>query len=119
VKIVSALLVHLPEGFDYRVIFMRRPIAEVLASQSAMLERLGHAGSRSDDARLADLFRRHLDDVDTLLRRRPKIVRLDVDYPAVIDSPLHVAQAVSDFLDGTLDPERMAAAVSPTLHRQR
>jgi hypothetical protein len=119
VKIISALLVHLPEGFDYRVIFMRRPIAEVLASQSAMLDRLGHAVSRRDDARLADLFLRHLDEVDTLLRRSPKMVRLDVDYPAVIDSPWRVAQAVSAFLGGTLDPERMAAAVSPALHRQR
>jgi hypothetical protein len=119
VKIVSALLIHLPDEFDYRVIFMRRPIAEVLASQSAMLDRLGHAGPRGDDARLADLFARHLDEVDALLRRRPEIVCLDVDYPAVVDSPLRVAEAVSAFLDGALDPARMAAAVSPELHRQR
>jgi hypothetical protein len=119
VKIVSALLIHLPDEFDYRVIFMRRPIAEVLASQSAMLDRLGHAGPRGDDARLADLFARHLEEVDALLRRRPKIARLDVDYPAVVDSPLRVADAVNAFLDGALDPARMAAAVSPELHRQR
>jgi len=50
VKIVSALLIHLPDGFDYRVIFMRRPIAEVLASQRAMLDRLGHAGPRGDES---------------------------------------------------------------------
>lgn len=119
VKIVSALLVHLPEEFDYRVIFMRRPIAEVLASQSAMLDRLGHTGPRGDDERLAELFARHLDEVDVRLRRHPKTVRLDVDYPAVIASPLRIAEAVNAFLGGTLDPARMAAGVSPALHRQR
>jgi hypothetical protein len=98
---------------------MRRPIAEVLASQRAMLDRLGHAGPRGDDARLADLFSRHLDEVDTLLGRHPTIVRLDVDYRAVIDSPLRVAEAVSGLFDGALDPARMAAAVCPELRRQR
>lgn len=119
VKIVSALLIHLPDGFDYRVIFMRRPMAEVLASQNTMLDRLGHAGPRGDDARLADLFARHLDEVDTMLRSRPTIARLDVDYPAVIASPLRVAATVSAFLDGAPDPARMAAAVAPELHHQR
>jgi hypothetical protein len=46
-------------------------------------------------------------------------VRLDVDYRAVIDSPLRVAEAVSGLFDGALDPARMAAAVCPELRRQR
>ena len=119
VKIVSALLAHLPDGYDYRVIFMRRPMAEVLASQSTMLERLGRAAPGSDEARLGELFIRHLDDVDALLRRRASIARLDVDYPDVIAAPLRVAEAVNAFLGGTLDPVRMAATVAPELHRKR
>jgi hypothetical protein len=119
VKVVSALLAHLPDGFEYRVIFMRRPMPEVLASQGAMLDRLGHTGQRGDDVRLAELFTRHLEEVDTLLRDRSGIARLDVDYLAVIDTPLAIARAVSAFLGGTLDPARMAAAVEPDLHRHR
>jgi hypothetical protein len=119
VKIVSALLVHLPDGFDYRVIFMRRPMAEILASQNAMLDRLGHAGPRGDDRRLGELFARHLGDVDAMLERRTRIARLDVDYRSVIDAPLRVAEAVSAFLGGDLDPACMAAAVAPELSRRR
>lgn len=119
VKIVSALLVHLPEDFAYRVIFMRRPMTEILASQAKMLDRLGHAGPRGDDARLADLFARHLEEIDSMLRSRPAIARLEVDYGGVIDAPLRVAESVNDFLGGTLDAERMAAAVAPELRRQR
>jgi hypothetical protein len=119
VKIVSALLLHLPEDFEYRVIFMNRPMTEVLASQSAMLDRLGHTSPRGDDARFAELFARHLAEVDAVLRGRPKIARLDIDYPTVIDAPLRVAETVSAFLGGGLDAARMAAAVAPELHRQR
>jgi hypothetical protein len=119
VKIVSALLAHLPDGCEYRVIFMRRPMAEVLASQRAMLERLGRAVPGDDDARLGELFARHLDDVAALLRRRPSIARLDVNYPDVIAAPLRVAAAVNAFLGGALDPAQMAATVAPELHRKR
>src|SRR5438046_6429896 len=41
VKVVYLLLRDLPDGFDYRVILMRRSLREVLASQSAMLMRSG------------------------------------------------------------------------------
>jgi len=119
VKIVSALLVHLPEDYEYRVIFMRRPIAEILASQSSMLDRIGHTGPRGDDARLADLFTRHLDEVSRLLRDRRTMARLDIDYPAVITESLRVAETISVFLGGGLDVPRMAAAVVPELYRQR
>jgi hypothetical protein len=119
VKIVSALLAHLPEHLEYRVIFMHRPIAEILASQSAMLDRIGHCGPRSEDARLADIFTRHLAEVDRMLNARPAIARLDVDYPSVIATPSRVVETVRAFLGGTLDAERMVAAVAPELHRQR
>jgi hypothetical protein len=119
VKIVSALLVHLPDDFEYRVVFMRRPMTEILASQSRMLDRIGHTGPRGDEARLANLFAKHLDEVDRVLRDRRTIMRLDVDYPAVIAEPWRVAETVNAFLGGGLDTRRMAAAVAPELHRQR
>jgi hypothetical protein len=37
VKVTSRLLLALPDGHEYRVIFMQRPLPEVLASQEAML----------------------------------------------------------------------------------
>ena len=37
VKVISRLLLALPEGHEYRVIFMRRPLPEVLASQEVRL----------------------------------------------------------------------------------
>ncbi|HNY87520.1 MAG TPA: hypothetical protein PKN23_13545, partial [Candidatus Hydrogenedentes bacterium] len=54
VKVVSALLPALPEGFQYRVILMRRPLEEVLASQRRMFGRRG-APAADDGARMAGL----------------------------------------------------------------
>ena len=50
VKIVSPLLTYLPESFDYQVIFMRRPLAEIVDSQHAMLDARGSERG-SDEAR--------------------------------------------------------------------
>ena len=41
VKVISRLLLALPSGHEYRVIFMQRPLPEVLASQDAMMRRRG------------------------------------------------------------------------------
>ena len=41
VKVISLLLMSLPEGHEYRVIFMQRPIPEVLASQDVMMRNRG------------------------------------------------------------------------------
>src|SRR5262245_12033356 len=40
-KVVSLLLYHLPPGFEYRVVFMRRNLDEILRSQEKMLNRRG------------------------------------------------------------------------------
>ena len=44
VKVIHALLRHLPGSHPYRVVFMVRDIREVVASQRVMLERSGKAG---------------------------------------------------------------------------
>ena len=48
VKIVAPLLPALPEGHDYRVVWMNRDLDEVLASQQRMLERSGGAADGGD-----------------------------------------------------------------------
>ena len=43
VKVISALLKHLPSGYPYRVVYIRRNMTEILASQRKMLLRRGEA----------------------------------------------------------------------------
>src|SRR5579863_3590302 len=41
VKAISKLLLSLPADHEYRIVFMERPLPEVLASQDQMLKRRG------------------------------------------------------------------------------
>lgn len=120
VKIVSGLLPHLPAAHGYRVVFMRRPLAAILASQREMLVRRGHPVPTPDaDERLGLLFSRHLEDtIERLARDTTKSV-LYVDYPELVRIPFDVAVRVAAFLGGDLDSSRMASVIDPALQRQR
>jgi hypothetical protein len=119
VKIVSALLPHLPEEFQYQVIFMHRDLREVLASQNRMLERRGAPDGEAGDERMIELYEAHLRKIATLLARRPCFQTLDVRYADVVADPEGQSRRLNAFLGGGLDPARMAAAVSPELYRNR
>ena len=116
VKVVSHLLPALPDGFLYRVILMRRPLEEVIASQRRMLERRG-APPADDDARMEALFQRHLAETERWLAARPGMRTLAVDYPETLAAPADTARRVAAFLGGGLDETAMAAAVDPSLRR--
>jgi hypothetical protein len=119
VKIISALLQHLPAGEDYRVIFIHRDINEVLASQRSMLIRRGEPSDAVDDVTMAAHFARHLAEVAAWLAARPDIRALHLDHAAVVADPRAAASQINALLGNILDAGAMAAAVEPTLHRQR
>jgi hypothetical protein len=120
VKIVSALLHHLPEDHTYRVLFMRRDIDEVLASQRKMLERQGRAEEAEDGEELRRQFLAHLEDVQAWADERSDLAMLTVDYNAIVDDPRAQLRRVDAFLDhASLDVEAMADVVDPDLYRQR
>ena len=53
VKVISSLLEYLPLSYKYKIIFMRRAIPEILASQKQMLIRRGES-SDGDDHRIRE-----------------------------------------------------------------
>jgi hypothetical protein len=119
VKMVAALLKHLPSTYRYRVVFMRRDIAEVLASQRQMLVRLQQPTDAVDDAQMAAMFERHVQRIQAWLSEQPNVDVLYVDYGEVLKAPLAQAERLVRFLDSGLDAHEMARVVDPTLYRQR
>ncbi len=120
VKIISQLLFDLPEGHDYRVIFMRRHIDEILASQRRMLIRRGTLKEDAPgDDRMRDIMLKHVDQVLRWIEGRADMTCLEVSYNEVFRDPLEHARRVDRFLGGGLDTEAMAAVVDPALYRQR
>ena len=118
IKIISFLLKYLPAENDYMVIFMRRDLTEILSSQRKMLERRDEKGD-TDDERLYEIWRTHLQEVDRLLEGSTHISSLDVGYRDVIENAREQAQRIQDFLGMKLDVDAMACAVDGGLYRNR
>jgi len=119
VKMISALLKHLPADYEYRVIFMQRDMGEILASQRQMLVRRGEDAVRIDDEEMARLFARHLSQVESWLAGRPGMDVLYVHYRDVLADTAAQAARVNAFLGGRLDEQEMARVVDPALYRHR
>jgi hypothetical protein len=119
VKVIHLLLRNLPPDRAYRVVFMRRPVAEVVASQRAMLERSGRQGARLPDDKLAALLEAQARDTQAWMARQPHLRVLTVDYRDCIEQPGEVAARVNAFLGGGLDEAAMAGVVDAGLYRQR
>lgn len=118
VKIISALLKHLPMDHEYKVIFMERDINEILASQRKMMERRGEEIQLASDEVMKGLFEKHISNVKEFLKERG-IETLYINYNDVLDDPIENVQRVNEFLPWDLDIERMIEVVDPDLYRQR
>ena len=119
VKVVHALLRDLPAGHQYQVVMMHRNLDEVVASQRAMLARLGRPGANLPDVRLGEILGTQLAEVEKWLQRQPNFRVLVVEHRDCLARPAWVAAEVNRFLGGGLDEHRMAGVVDPALHRQR
>ncbi len=119
VKVISALVKHLPPGYEYRVIFMHRNLREVLASQRKMLLRRGEDPDKTSDEEMMALFSKHVRHVLDWMRRQPNFSLMEVHYNAVLREPEAHAHRVNAFLGGFLDERAMAEVIDPSLYRNR
>jgi hypothetical protein len=119
VKMIAALLKHLPPEYHYEVVFMRRDLGEVLASQRRMLIHRGEPAETVPDERMADLFKKHVEQVEAWIEEQPNMTVLYVDHGDVLDDAAAQARRVSEFLSFALDVAAMAAVVDRRLYRQR
>jgi hypothetical protein len=118
IKVVSYLLKSLPPGFNYRVVFVRRDLGEVLASQGKMMARRGETHDVPEGT-MRDLFEKDVARARQMLAQEPHFESLEVEYAAILARPLEEARRIAGFVGGGLDAEKMAAAVDPSLYRNR
>ncbi len=119
VKIISALLKHLPQTYPYKVLFMRRRMPEILASQQQMLARRGEASDKVSDEEMTRLFEKHLQEVFAWMAQQSNLTYLEIDYNAMLADPRPQVAQIQAFLGLDLDTQAMLAVVDPDLYRQR
>lgn len=119
VKVIHLLLMDLPDTQRYDVVFMERDLSEVIRSQAAMLARSGRPGAALPADRLAAMYETQLRTVRQWLASRSHFRVEFVQYSSLVADPVQNAERIQRFLARPLDTAAMAAAVDPTLYRNR
>jgi hypothetical protein len=118
-KVISFLIKDLPDDNDYRVIFMRRDLGEVIASQNKMIQRLGTDDASAAEEAMKEAYRNDIVRTRLLCKARPNFELIEVHYRATIEDAPGTASKVNAFLGGQLDEATMRAAVDGSLYRNR
>ena len=119
VKIISYLLLNLPATYNYRVIFMQRKLAEIIASQRKMLIQRGENPNKIREEELEIILEKHLNQVNEWINGQLNIKRIDVNYNRMIEDPGADIRLFNKFLGNKLDVGIMEQVIDPSLYRQR
>jgi hypothetical protein len=119
VKVISRLLLSLPSGHEYRVIFMQRPLPEVLASQETMLLHRGTAQPGADTSAIASAFEKHLREVYAWLESKSYVKSLRIPYHDVLRDAEYVGRKLIQFLEISLNLDAMTRQADISLYRNR
>lgn len=119
VKVISALLKHLPSDHQYKVVFMHRDMDEIMGSQKKMLINRSEDPNKASDEELTELFKKHKASVFNCLHMQPNVDLLDIHYGEFLADPQQNVQRINTFLGGHLNVERMVEVADPKLYRNR
>lgn len=119
VKVISRLLLSLPASNEYRIIFMERPLAEVLASQDEMLRRRGTYKEGANPAAISAAFEKHLREVYSWLDSKPYVKSIRIAYHDALSQPEHVSRQIAEFLGIPLNLKAMIEQIDASLYRNR
>lgn len=117
VKVIAYQMQHLPRTFDYQVIFMKRTIAEVLASWRKMS--LTRADVHLTEREQILAFKTEYAIYEARLVRHPNMRVLFLHYNELLTAPHHQIARIRDLLALPLDMEAMETAIDPALYRNR
>jgi hypothetical protein len=118
-KVVSQLLFALPAGRSYQLLFMERPLPEVVASQAEMIRRRGTSGAALNESALIAALQLHLKQVNAWLQHKPDILLCRMQYHRLLHDPRNASETVQRFLQRALDVESMVQQVDQALYRCR
>lgn len=119
VKVVAPLLANLPDRHRYKVIFMTRPIEEIVRSQLTMLSRQRRPPPAAPE-QLERIQQEHRERVLAFARACPQIDLLEVSYPDLVTDPGPVIDSLARFLPRLFSPgPAVMACIKPALRRHR
>lgn len=121
IKVITALLPALPRRHRYKIIFMDRPIEEVVASQAKMIARRATKRANAEPARMAEMLEQHRATILLSLERSRNVELLKIPFGELVEDPRRFVGRIIEFAGNPelRDVVAMTAAARPELHRNR
>jgi hypothetical protein len=119
VKIITQLLPYIPPDHEYAVLYMVRPMEEILRSQKRMREHLPDDRESAAPEVLEQSYAKQVQRVQNWMEHDPRLRTLYVFYPEALNHPLDKAREIQSFLGLDLNPEAMASAVDASMRHQK
>ena len=118
-KVIAQLVQYLPTIYQYQVIVVERDMREIMASQTAMLDRQGRSGPSITNEALGQVFQSQLDRAMAWLQIQSNIRLFNVSHRSLLESTTPAVLRLAAFFDQRLDVEAMIDVIDPRLNRQR
>jgi len=117
-KVIYIFLYQLPPQHRYKVLFLRRDLDQVVASQNVML---GNRNEKRtlDDERLIHSYQQQLRHLEAWLKQQNNFEVLYLDYEDILSDPEDAVLGIVSFLGLRLNTQRMVQTIEPALHRNR
>ncbi len=118
VKIVSPLLFYLPDQFEYKIIFMRRQLDEIIESQNKMLKNQ-RSLTNEEKLKLRQRLANHLLQVHQYLAHKQNMQVVKIDFNHLLKNPEAELLRLVQFLGLTISIEKLKTVIKPDLYRSR
>ncbi len=118
IKIISFYLSSLPQQYQYKIIFIKRKMEEVLKSQEVMLTNRNKHDTQYN-YELEDIYQRHLTEVQNWLSKTKMMDVHYVYYHEIIQKPRELSLEIIKFLGKKMDVNEMVRGVEPALYRNK
>jgi hypothetical protein len=120
IKVISHLLTSLPVTYNYKVVFMLRDLAEVVASQNRMLQNRGEVEkSPPDPAKVSGFFTAHLQEIKAWLAAQANIEVIFIDFNRLVEDPAFTLAPLEVFLGVIVTTPEVLSVVDQRFYRQR
>jgi hypothetical protein len=114
VKIVAPLPVYLDKSLDYRIVFMRREIEEVLRSQEKMLNK----DQASEREKFRTIYEMHLKKTYHFFESN-SIPYIDIQYKQLLNESEQELKRLIDFLELSTPIEELLSVIKVDLYRNK
>ena len=114
-KVVAPLLPYLPDGYDYRIIFMVRDLDAVVDSQQRMIQDQRAFPGMQTRVGLKSAYAKQIRSLEKRFADDQRVAWVYYEFEAFFKAPDASLEQLNSFLESAVDMEKAASVICPGL----